>query len=209
VIESIRLPKAERPYFTPGFPLAVPLQHGTRIESFDKPTKPAWKDDAREVLQSDTGELAWRKGLVTVNAPRSQALIGFVKTNPISTANFSAAIDNAHCAITLNAVDGQPIARSAKLLLTAGSRVENTGMQWNAKRTSLTDWGKAPTRIDVVSGSITLQNLVGAKSVRVTALDMAGKPVGSAPVEAKKTAAGWVFPVGGAATVWYGVEVRR
>ena len=33
VIESLQLPGAERPYFTPGFPLSLPLIHATRITS--------------------------------------------------------------------------------------------------------------------------------------------------------------------------------
>ena len=33
VNESMRLPSSELPYWTPGFPLAVPLEHGVRGSS--------------------------------------------------------------------------------------------------------------------------------------------------------------------------------
>jgi len=38
VRESIRLPYSERPYFTPGFNLSLPLRHTTRITGFDEQT---------------------------------------------------------------------------------------------------------------------------------------------------------------------------
>ena len=34
-LNSRRLPPSEQPYFTPGFPLQLPLQHGVRIRSLD------------------------------------------------------------------------------------------------------------------------------------------------------------------------------
>jgi len=40
------------------------------------------------------------------------------------------------------------------LLLTAGSRVENEGMQWNARRSNLSEWGASPTLIELVVGWI-------------------------------------------------------
>ena len=137
VYESIRIPYAERPYFTPGFPLASVLRHATRIASLSGAGVNDWNEASADRLTADTGELIWRtssntNGLVVVDTPRSQALIGYVKANKIATGNLSAELDNAHCAITLSSVDGQPIARSAKLLLTTGSSVENTGMEWNA-----------------------------------------------------------------------------
>ncbi len=212
--ESIRMQRPERPYFTPGFPLATPLRHATRIESFNAPGKPAAiEDSAGDLIASDTGELSWQRsagkdGLVSVDTPRSQALIGFVKANAKSTANLSAKTDSDHCAITLSAVDGRTIAQSARLLLTTGSRVENTDMRWNEKHTSLLDWGKPPTRIEPVTGFVTLSNLDAASAVKVTRLDGAGSPLAAA-VPATKTEQGWQIKVGQPATVWYAIEVVR
>ncbi len=211
--ESIRMQWKERPYFTPGFSLATPLQHATRIESFNATGKLPAADQPGDVITSDTGELSWQRsggknGVVTIDTPRSQALVGFLKANAKSTANLSANVAPEHCAITLSAVDGHTIAQSARLLLTTGSRVENTDMLWNEKRTSLLDWGKAPTRIEPVTGSITLRNLGAAKAVNVTALDGGGSPLGAA-VPATKTEQGWEIKVGQPATVWYAIEVVR
>jgi hypothetical protein len=214
VRESIRLPRKEAPYFTPGFPLSTPLRHTTRIASFTTAAGAgSWKDEGDAPYASDTGELVWRtqsgaSGLVTIDTPRSQALIGFVKANAQTTTNLAAEVSNDHCALTLSSLDGKPIAQSARLLLTTGARVENTGMTWDEKRTTLTNWGKEPTRIEPVTGTVTFRNLAKASAVVVTPLDAAGKALAAA-VSAKKTAVGWTAPIGAPPTAWYAVAVRR
>jgi hypothetical protein len=213
VRESLRLPRSERPYFTPGFPLSAPLQHSQRIESFERSKKADVEPVSGAVIPSDTGELAWLRsqpnaGLVAVETPRSQALIGFVKTNARQTANLAVAPENEFCAVMLNSLDGKPIAQSAKMLLVAGGRVANTGMVWNDKRTSLLEWGKEPTVIETIRGALTLKGLAGARGITVRVLDSAGRPSGK-PVAAKKTQAGWEFVLGATPTVWYFIEVKR
>lgn len=55
-------------------------------------------------------------------------------------------------------LDKLPVNQSNSLLLTALNRAENTGMNWNAERTSVGDqWGEGPTQIEVPRASITLQ----------------------------------------------------
>lgn len=213
VRESLRLPRQERPYFTPGFPLSAPLQHSQRIESFHVSKRADVTAATGPVIDSDTGELAWHRGnpkagLVTVDTPRTQALAGFVKANGRETTNLAVSPENDFCAITLTSLDGKPIAASARLLLTAGGTVANTGMVWNEKRTSLVDWGKEPTVIETISGSVTLKGIQGARSVSVQPLDGSGGALGK-PVEAVKSAAGWTFAFSSVPTVWYAVTVRR
>ena len=90
VYESIRMPYAERPYFTRGFPLASVLRQATRIASLSGAGVNDWNEASADRLTVDTGELIWRtssntNGLVVVDTPRSQALIGYVKANKIAT----------------------------------------------------------------------------------------------------------------------------
>ena len=212
VLESRRLPHSEQPYFTPGFPLALPLEHEVRIESLDG--QPTAKLTARESnpIVSDTGELAWYtnpdQGLVTLDTPRTQALIGFIKANHKVLSNLGAEITNNFAAIVLSALDRQPLARSEKMLLTAGSRVANSGMRWNEAHTKLESQGGSPTLIEPVAGRLTLRNLENASGVSVIALDGAGKPIGEL-IQAQKTGGGWSFPIGVPVTTWYVVSVRR
>ena len=213
VFESRRLDRTEQPYFTPGFPLATPLLHGTRIGSFDG--SPTGKFAAVESgpMVSDTKELTWltspqNTGLVTVNTDRTQALIGFVKANGKSVRNLSADIDNTFASVVLASMDAAPISRAGRLLLTAGSRVTNTGLKWNAERTRTTDQGGSPSLVEPVTGTITLRNLDGATGVTAVALDGSGNAIGE-PISARKAASGWTLSIGNPVTTWYVISVTR
>jgi hypothetical protein len=212
VLASRLLPKAEQPYFTPGFPLSLPLQHAVRIKSLDGQPTEKFGATGNGPIVSDTSELAWYRsgeaGLVTVETDRTQALVGFLKSNPKALRNLSADIANNFAAIVLSSLDAKPLARSDKMLLTAGSRVANTDMKWDPGRTRLLNQGASPSLIEPVSGTIVLRKLEGAAAVTATALDGSGKPLGE-PISAKATAAGWAIPVGSPATTWYVVSVKR
>ena len=213
VLDSRLLPSSEQPYFTPGFPLALPLQHEVRIASLDgAPTGKLTATDPNPIL-SDTGELAWytsaeKGGLVSVETSRTQALTGFLKANHPVLKNLCASVTNNFASIVLSTLDSRPIAQSERMLLTAGSRVANTGMKWNEAHTRLENQGGSPTLIEPVSGTITLRNIERAHGISVTALDGSGKPIGE-PIPAKKTADGWVFPIGDPVTTWYLISVQR
>jgi hypothetical protein len=204
---------ANRPYFTPDFPLSVPLLHGSRIQSLNGPPTDPVTAGLASPFKSDTGELVWytnaeEKGLVTIDSPRSQALVGFVKANGRSVSHLSADVSNTFCAIILCSLDQRPISTTGRMLLVTGSRVDNEGMTWNAAGSQPANWGGTPTVIEPVTGSITLRNLDAAKNVSAIALDGSGRPDGD-PIVAKKTAAGWEIAVGQIVTPWYEVNVDR
>ena len=215
VFDSMLIPATERPYYTEGFPLELPLEHEVRIGSLTGPaTKPFEHEASTDPIVSDTRELAWytgpqhASGLVTVNTPRSQALIGFVKGQDKTTKNLSAEVSNSFSTILLSSMDEQPIARTKSLLLVAGGPVENTGQRWNTAGTDVTSFGGTPTLIEPVKGTITLSGLEGARAVRVQALDGAGQPLG-APVDATASGSVWTFPLGVLTTTWYEIRVER
>jgi hypothetical protein len=208
VWESLRLPRSEAPYFTPGFPLALPLVHGSRIASLDAGPAGPFPAPPSGAIVSDTRQLTWRKGLVTVDTERSQALIGRVKANRPETRNLTAEIDNEFCTILVSSLDNAPISKARQLLLTTGARVANTGMKWDEKRTSLVAVGTGPVLIEPVTGAVTLRNLAGASGVEAVPLDGAGRP-GGAPAAGVKSGPGWRIPVGGTATPWHLIRVKR
>ncbi|MBP8261614.1 MAG: hypothetical protein KA118_18345 [Verrucomicrobia bacterium] len=213
VRESIRLPASERPYFTPGFPLGLPLRHAVRIRSFEGPETGGFEPAPEFPIRSDTGELTWalpagKEGWVAIDTGRSQALVGFLRGERQQTRNLGVELETPCCAVTLSALDSQPIARSGSLLLTVCGPVANTGLAWNSERTSLTDWGQSPTTIEAVRGGVTLRDLEGASRVMRQALDGGGAPLGKA-IEAARSGGGWRFPVGEPATTWYRLVVER
>jgi hypothetical protein len=178
-----------------------------------RPPTVIFPSNGSDPCPSDTGPLAWylgdgSTGLVTIDTPRTLALVGYVKANGRSVTNLAADVRNDFCAIVLSSLDGRPIARSSRMLLTAGVRVENTGMTWDARRPHTADQGRFPAPIGPVVGSILLRGLEGATEVTATALDRAGLPIGS-PIVARRTNDAWMLPVGDPVTTWYVVETRR
>jgi hypothetical protein len=204
-----------QPYFTPGFPLTLPLEHEVRTKSFDGPPTAQFAASTANPIVSDTKELSWytsdaKTGLVTVETDRAQALIGYIKANKKTLKNLGADISNDFATILLTSMDDKPLARTDKMLLNACSRVSNTDQKWNDTRSGLGRGGQghSPTLIEPVSGTVTLHNIEGAKSVSAVALDGSGKAIGQ-PIAGKKTTAGWEIPVGAPVTTWYVVSVSR
>ena len=214
VFDSMLLPGTERPYFTPGFPLDLPLEHEVRISSLSGlPTRSYPDTPAPDPIVSDTHQLAWytspqKTGLVTVDSPRTQALIGFVRANGKFDSNLAVQVDNTFCTVLLSSLDEKPIAQASKLLLVAGGRVENTGQQWNSVGTDVTNWGSSPTLIEPVKGTLTLQHLNAARAVLLQPINGAGQPEGPALPFTKK-GDGWIVSLGQPVTTWYEVVVQR
>jgi hypothetical protein len=214
VFDTLILPTTDRPYFTAGFPLDLPLEHEVRISSLDGPaTQPFAKAVAPDPIVSDTRQLAWytsaeKTGLVTVDTPRSQALIGFVRANGKAVSNMAAQVENTFCTIQLSSLDAKPISDASKLLLVAGGRVENTGQQWNSAGTDVTNWGNSPSLIEQVKGRITLRDIRGARAVHLQPIDGAGQPIGTA-VNGMKSGDGWKISLGETVTTWYEITVDR
>jgi hypothetical protein len=213
VIETLRLPWSAGPYFTPGFPNTLPLVHATRIESLDGPPTGSFESVSSEPIVSDTGEIRWsgaaaKRGQVSIDTPRSQALVGFCKEGPAATKNLAVRVENTFCAVTLGALDDRPIAQSSKLLLTTTARVANSGQTWNEKRTSLTKWGTPPPCIEPVVGTVVLRGLQQAQRILAQPLDGTGRPLGG-PLAAEKAGGEWTLAIGDPATTWYLVTVVR
>ncbi|MBM3859519.1 MAG: hypothetical protein FJ395_07715 [Verrucomicrobia bacterium] len=205
IIESLRLPSSERPYFTPGFPLALPLVHSVRVTSFDGPPTGKFEPISGDEFVSDTRELTWRKGLVTIDTPRSQAVVG---RGSGQTKNLRTELQTSFAAVTLGALDNKPVAAASRLLLTVGARVANTGMVWNEKHTSLDKWGTAPTRIEPVTGTIVLTGLESARAVVAQPLDGAGQPLGRL-IALQQVDGNWVLDLAQRPTTWFVIQVSR
>jgi hypothetical protein len=213
VRESIRLPYSERTYFKPGFSLAIPLRHATRIAGFEEPDGQHVEAGRGSPTVSDTGELAWYhpekgKAFVTVETERSQAMIGFLKECDYELKNLSAKVGNEFCSIILTSLDDQPISRSGRLLLVTTARSANSGMVWSDKRTTLTDWGSAPTVIEPVKGEIILRNLEASRQMEMIPLDGGAKSSGES-ISRRATAGDVTFPIGEQTTTWYLIKVDR
>lgn len=213
VRESLRLPAQHAPYFTPGFPAELPLVHSTRIGSLNaaKPTR-SWPGGVRAPFVNDTRELTWEldngQGLVAINTPRAQGLAGHLQRGRPRLADVTLQSKTPFGAVIVASLDGKPIAESSRLLVTAGARTRNAGMEWNSDHTSLTATGGPPMLIEVVEGDLQIRLKGTPKRTEVLPLDGAGRALGPF-VAPQKTLTGIRFALGAHNTPWYFVSIER
>ena len=170
-----------------GVPCEAALIHRVAIApDGSKPLRNALPADriatAGNRFVSDTGALVWdvrekNRGVVTINSPRSKAVIGFGGGKRFELGGFiiepAEGMQNGWSAITLTALDGD--AKSPKRwLLTATGYAENTGMGWkNAEKSSVgRAWGQAPSRVEGVEAKLRVS---GGKRGDCWALDERGQ----------------------------------
>ena len=211
ILDSLQLPSAEAPNFTPGMPAGLALQNGARIEALSGKETGKFPR-VREPFVSDTKELTWAlkdgKGVVTINTPLTQGLVGYMKTAKSNPSQLSAEVSNDFTAIMLSSLDGKPIRESERLLLTTGARTGNTGMKWDEKRTTLLETGGPPVLIEPVKGTLAVTDLERASRLEIAPLDGAGRALGPF-VTAQKTLTGFRLPLGEYATPWYLIRIFR
>lgn len=154
---------------------------------------------------SQTRELVWdagdhHSGSVTVDTPRFQAVIWGgnegVKKITLSAVRFEQKNASSISAISL---DGQPLAQSKKILLTALARMEYTGQVWTPNRKGLVEWGKLPALFEPVDGLVEINS--SQATLKVIALNEHGEPSREVPV--RKTERGFSFSVKEGRTLWY------
>jgi Beta-galactosidase len=170
------------------------------------------KGDLQAVVSKDAASpVSWdvATGLYTVDAPSVKAVVGHCtgRTTRLAGAEFDVKTNARNFAVlTLNAVDGQPLAKSRRVLLAAAGNVENTGMGWNADHTSVgTQWGHAPTVCEGIAAKVGLTT--AAKTARVHALDGNGARAGEVP--ATLTAGKLTFAIGPQfKTLWYEIVLE-
>jgi hypothetical protein len=167
-------PKTSRPFFTPEFDPLLALRHATRFEITDEPQPPFPGPLAEENIRSDTEELAWHtRRVVTIDTPRTQALVGFLGNKSARTTHLSADVNTPFCTVMVTSLDDEPIASSQRLLLLTTSRCANSQMQWDDARKNVVTFGSGPTCIEPVTGTVTLHGLK-AKELNVQPLTAVG-----------------------------------
>jgi hypothetical protein len=143
-------------------------------------------DTAAQTIRSSTDELKldYGKGTLTINAPQAQGFSGLLKAS-------GGAADLKDLAVTSDmelghiiavALDGQPLAKSGKILLQVMSEEKETNFQTelvspNLKR--IVNIGTEPWLVKELRGTVRFKR-ADADQLKVTALDHNGYPAGSA-----------------------------
>ena len=120
---------------------------------------------------SDTGQLRrnWIRGSFIVDTPKTQMVMGWIKDQPIRTADASFTITVPKAAVALSSLDRQPLRQSKKILISTIAR-----MAIGADKQA---------RTEPVAGTIALNSTV--KGLRLVPLGSDGSRGNAIPLEAR------------------------
>ena len=138
-------------------------------------------DRAAGIVRSSTRELTldYNKGLLTINAPAAQGASGNLKSgNVITLKDFSlqSDLDNVH--VILVSLDGDPIARSRRMLLQVMSEERASGFATEDAGNGLrkiTDIGRDPWQVKKLQGTVKFKS---GSELKIQPLDFHGYPKG-------------------------------
>ncbi len=141
-------------------------------------------DQSASVLASDTGELVWDtsmpvKGYVRIDTPMTKGFVGYVNGRSFDLGGIVIDPQSSNqdwLTFGMVAVEGDALLAetgSRSVIIVTGE-CGNTGMQWNAARTTLVNnnWGQSPSLAEVIPATVDLP--VPAERVRGWALDETG-----------------------------------
>jgi hypothetical protein len=189
---------------------AISRERRVVAATFERPAGPRYV--------SDTGELVWdltdkMRGVVTVNALRSKAVIGYgggkrfdlggVLIEPGPTAQ------DGWCTVTVTVLEGELGSARARLLVTATGLAENSGMTWTSPAHDSVgrDWGRAPSRVEGIPAQLTLP--VAAGRTTAWSLDERGRRRTALPVANTGRGEATITIGPRWETLWYEVEINR
>ena len=157
-----------------------------------------WDQPAR-TIRSATDELTWDYGrqLVTVNSPKTEAVVGRPGDQPITLRGVTAKFRTPFVSTIFTPLDDLPLAASRRILITALARDQQTGTRYNADGTRLEAAGTAPLLLEPVQATI---RLIGAKPEHVVPCDPYGVPM---PGKTLPIAADGSFTIDGTWRAYY------
>jgi hypothetical protein len=170
---------AQRPWEEWLYPDFVGAAQRLRLPGYDG------MDAKKKRLVSDTGELSldYGEGLLTIDTPRTKSAVGYLqKAGPIDLDGLRIDARTEFAAVTATSLDGEPIGRSRRLLLTSVARAENTAQGFwpptpKERSWSVTSWmlpgeGRLPVITEPVEADVRLK--IPGPAI-VYALDPTGK----------------------------------
>ncbi len=168
------------------------------------------------VLPSDTGQLRWDlsqngRGLVTIDTPRTKAMLGFADNHPVSLGGLTFTPGTTQlgwCTLGMTLTRGEVFTNDCTAIIAATGWWENTGQVWtDPSKTSVgNQWGRSPVLAEVVPFTITLP--VGTNYVAAWSLDERGQRKTALLVSGNDFSATIVVTTN-TASAWYELDVAR
>lgn len=123
------------------------------------------------VRRSATGELTWdtERGLVTIDTPRTQAVVGFVGGRTSSTRDLSFELQTPFAAALVSSLDGQPLAVSRRILVSTSADARWKGVTVSETGDKILSTGRWPFLMQPVEGRLVLRGVAKATVYGVAA----------------------------------------
>lgn len=149
-------------------------------------------DRAAKTVRSSTKELSldYEKGLLTINSPAAQGVSGNLKAAGAVALNdlrIESELDNGH--IILVSLDGEPLAKSKRMLLQAMSEERATGFATEEAGNGvkkITSIGRDPWQVKNIQGTVKFQT---TSPLKIQPLDFNGQPTGASSTDSTLTLA--------------------
>jgi len=139
-------------------------------------------DATKRVYESLTGELRWdlAQGLLTVNTPRTQGLVGFTQGRPVAMGDVTLEVNNEFAVVVVSALEGQSIRQAKRLLVSTSARAQWSGMDFDEEKGVITQSGKPPFLMEPVAGTVRIKH---DKPLTVYRLWSSGRRLGEVPAQ--------------------------
>jgi hypothetical protein len=182
-------------------PVAAALVGKVGYRFVDRTRPPVAKDltkywDPKTLTaRSITGELTWdaADGLVSIDTPRTQAVIGFLSTRRHTLGTVTLQSPSHFGAVWVTAMDAlDPIRTARYILVTAVGPARNTGMQYRKTDAvsrlgalwKLDTPGQAPALLDAITGQVEI-GATHRKEMKAWTLDAVGRRLARVPLDVK------------------------
>ena len=174
------LPEAAAGTLADQLPATLALSRRIGIDPKAAKPSPAKAPKGRRLASPD-GRVVWdatdpAKAHVAINTPATRAVWGLVAGQDFQLGSLKVSVGETfrdYAAIVLTSLDGQPLERSKRMLLTAVGSAQNRNMVWNETRTTVgRNWGTGPTQVNGIPATLSLR----ARIQTIRALDARGLP---------------------------------
>jgi hypothetical protein len=130
-------------------------------------------------LVSDTEQIRWQGnvGVFQVSSPRFQAVVGFVGQRKLNSPVWQVESQNYFASFSEISMTNTNLWTSTHILLSAATRMENTGQVYNAAKTKLVERGRDPILLEPVQAKVTLFRYQKDPTLKVRALGWDGQPL--------------------------------
>ncbi|HVZ81684.1 MAG TPA: hypothetical protein VHE12_12920 [bacterium] len=146
--------------------------------------------DKTRSLVTDTEQIHWQGnvGLYEVSSTRLQVVAGFLAHRKLKSPVWQVESENRYAVFSLISLNKTNLWASTHMLLTAATRMENSGQVYNALKTKLMEKGRAPILLEPARAKITLFRYQKDPALKVRALGWDGQPLNiHVPVKWAKT----------------------